>query len=426
MLILGFALTAFVLESSFKRGIQRELEEKMQLQILTLLAAAEQERELLAMPQSLPDPRFNQPSSGLYGFIFSSDGSELWRSESSLGLNLDLDFPLAAGRTQFGEHEYNAELSFTYATIGTIWEQEGIDYQFGFVVMEDNAAIHAANQTFRSTLWSLLALVATLILLIQWFVLRWGLSPLQKIANDLKLIEEDKVSTLSSHYPKELGLLASNINQLLKSELDQRKRYKDRMADLAHSLKTPLAIIKGLEFDGDSKHQKVISEQTQRMNQIVEYQLRRAVAGSSSLSVRRINVLSPVNQLVSAMEKVYRAKNCDIEIDVDPEVFFKGDESDLMEIVGNLLDNACKYGVQKVRVSAKNRDNKLILTVEDDGAGIDQEDFDRVLNRGGRLDTQELGQGIGLASVSELVNQYKGKIQLSKSHLMGAKFIVSI
>lgn len=426
VLLFGFAAMAIVLESSFARGIQRELEEKMQLQMLTLLAAAEQKKQLLTMPNDLPDPRFNQPSSGLYGFIFDQQGHELWRSTSALGLIVDLDVPLEAGNTLFGEHISGQGQKFTFASIGTIWEQGGTDYRFGFVVLEDSSAIIAANAAFRSTLWLMLAIVALLLLVIQWLVLRWGLSPLQKIAQELKLIEEDKLTVLNSQYPKEIKLLADNINQLLQSELGQRQRYKDRMADLAHSLKTPLAIINNFNLESDSIHSKTISEQVSRMNQIVEYQLKRAVAGSAALGFRRVNVLKICQQLTSALSKVYRDKNTKLKLNVSPEVYFRGDESDLMEILGNLLDNAYKYGVSQVEVQAENKQGKLSIVIEDDGAGIDSSDLDKILQRGTRLDSQEIGQGIGLASVNELIKQYGGNLTLEPSHLCGAKFTVLI
>lgn len=426
LLLIGFGITAFVLDSSFRSGTEQGLQEKMQLQILTLLAAAEHNADVLIMPDELPDPRFNQPSSGLYGFILDSQGREIWRSMSAIAVTYSPNIKSIAGVTQYGEQFIDQSVPFFYASLGTLWEQNGLDFAFTFIVMEDKTAINAANQGFRSTLWLMLGSVAVALLLIQWFVLRWGLSPLAQISDDLKHIEQQQAQQLSGHYPKELQGLAVNINQLLISEQNQRERYKHRMADLAHSLKTPLAIIKGIELKQDPANQQLISQQADRMNQIVEYQLKRAVMGSSQLSMHKLAIKPLVEQIINALVKVYKDKQTQVLTDINADIYFRGDDSDFMEMAANLLDNAFKYGVSQVRVSATNDNNKLIFIVEDDGSGVNPDDFDIILSRGTRLDTQEAGQGLGLASVAELVSHYQGNIKLEQSSLYGAKFVLTV
>lgn len=426
LLLIGFGITAFVLDSSFRSGTEQGLQEKMQLQILTLLAAAEHNADVLMMPDELPDPRFNQPSSGLYGFILDSQGHEIWRSMSAIAVTYSPNIKSIAGVTQYGEQFIDQSIPFFYASLGTLWEQNGVDFAFTFIVMEDKTAINAANQGFRSTLWLMLGSVAIALLLIQWFVLRWGLSPLAQISDDLKHIELQQAQQLSGHYPKELQGLAVNINQLLISEQNQRERYKHRMADLAHSLKTPLAIIKGIELKQDPANQQLISQQADRMNQIVEYQLKRAVMGSSQLSMHKLAIKPLVEQIINALVKVYKDKKTRVLTDINADIYFRGDDSDFMEMAANLLDNAFKYGVSQVRVSATNDNNKLIFIVEDDGSGVNPDDFDVILSRGTRLDTQEAGQGLGLASVAELVSHYQGNIKLEQSSLYGAKFVLTV
>lgn len=198
------------------------------------------------------------------------------------------------------------------------------------------------------------------------------------------------------------------------------------MADLAHSLKTPLAIIKGIELKQDPANQQLISQQADRMNQIVEYQLKRAVMGSSQLSMHKLAIKPLVEQIINALVKVYKDKQTQVLTDINADIYFRGDDSDFMEMAANLLDNAFKYGVSQVRVSATNDNNKLIFIVEDDGSGVNPDDFDIILSRGTRLDTQEAGQGLGLASVAELVSHYQGNIKLEQSSLYGAKFVLTV
>ena len=205
------------------------------------------------------------------------------------------------------------------------------------------------------------------------------------------------------------------------------------MADLAHSLKTPLAILKGtanqLGYQDQRKIadiQETIDEQVNRMDQIVGYQLERAVADSAKLIKKSIPIEPIVTKLIMAMEKVYRDKALKIELSFQECTFF-GDERDVMEVLGNILDNACKYGVERVRLDIGRQTGvDLVMVVEDDGPGISQENRSRILNRGTRLDSNEAGQGIGLAVVVEIVERYGGRINVGESMLGGAKITIAL
>ena len=242
--------------------------------------------------------------------------------------------------------------------------------------------------------------------------MKWGLSPLDDLAGDLKAIEDGRQDYLDGDYPAEIAGVTRNLNLLLSSERQQREKYRTTLADLAHSIKTPLAILKGTanqlvyeDADKASDIQETIDEQVARMDQIVGYQLQRAVTDSTQLIKKSILVQPIVVKLIETLKKVYREKNLEIEVNLQECTFF-GDERDLMEVLGNIIDNACKYGRQHIRVEVGHqKDIDLVIVVEDDGNGISVKDRSRILNRGLRLDSQEAGQGLGLAIVIEIVER---------------------
>ena len=256
----------------------------------------------------------------------------------------------------------------------------------------------------------------------------WGLLPIAGLEHDLKAIEEGRQEYLVGQYPTEINGVTRSLNLLLSEERAQRERYRTTLADLAHSLKTPLAILKAEAEKPDQTVKQVaaaMDQQVTRMTDIVSYQLERAVSSSSKL-FRNLTPVGPViDKLVRTIKKVYQEKNIDFLKQVSP-ADFPGDERDLMELLGNLLDNACKYGAGRVKIIAVLVKDSVQLTVEDNGPGIPASDRARVLERGLRLDSREAGQGIGLAIVAEIVDRYNGQIVIRDSDLGGARVIVSI
>ncbi len=285
--------------------------------------------------------------------------------------------------------------------------------------------------------------LAVVLLLIFTLTLYWGLAPLAKMASELKSIENGTQEQLAGHYPLELTGVTHNLNLLLQHEKRQHSRYRNTLANLAHSLKTPLAVLRGM-VDGEklqvagsstttpspSLNLDMLEQQVGRMDEIVQHQLQRAVhVGPQSLH-QSIEVLPVVMRLKGAIEKVYRGKVNAITLNIESGVTFKGDTGDLMEIMGNLMDNAGKYGHGVIRVSANNIQvnelTKCRLTVEDDGPGIAQQAVSEILRRGVRADQKHQGQGIGLAMVVDIVDQYEGRLGIEGSELGGAKVEILI
>lgn len=442
LLFVFLGLTGLVLDSAFRNSIEAGAADRLQVQIYLLLAAADEENGEFYFLEDLQEPRFGQLNSGLYGFISRPSLGELWRSDSALALSLSdpqlLRQPVEVGETLFTRTQNDEEEAFFVLSYGILWE-DGIS-EYSFSVMENAAPYYSEISNFRTSLWSWLGGVAVLLLLIQFFLMRWGLSPLQRMAYDLKLIESGSKSQLLGDYPRELRGVTNNLNLLIETERKQQARYRTTLADLAHSLKTPLAVIAGLMQDISAKPQTpgasernaqldAVAEQLERMNQIVSYQLQRAVQSQSASSLgRQVNVANTVDKVLEALCKVYAEKSMQLTSSLDPKVYFQGDKRDLMEVIGNVMDNAFKYGKQHISVvvGAKAEMNDGVeIIVEDDGPGIadDQQEF--VLQRGARADTLVQGQGIGLAVVTDIVNSYGGNILVDSSKLGGARLVIT-
>jgi len=434
LLCVFLGLTGVVLDRAFRSSLEAGVAEQLQVQVYVLLAAVEEDDGEFYFGQDVQEPRYSQLNSGLYGFISSAGRGELLRTSSALERDFEEmapDYDLARGDTRFQRVHRSGEEFFMHS-YAVVWENQ--DEPFVFSVFESTSTYLTEVNRFRASLWSWLGGVVVLLLILQLLLLRWGLAPLRVLARDLKRIESGERELLQESYPRELGMVTDNLNLLIQTERKQQARYRTTLADLAHSLKTPLAVIRGiLERQGREmslpddiqSRMSQIEEQVDRMNQLVSYQLQRAVKSDETAPLaRRVNVASAVDKVVRALEKVYADKQVSIQVSVEPDVLFMGDERDLLELIGNLLDNACKYGNGRVSVSAslsETPSRQLSIVVEDNGPGISTGDRERVLQRGVRLDTLEQGQGIGLAVVVDIVNSYGGQIEVSDTGSGGAR-----
>ncbi|MCS2172562.1 two-component system sensor histidine kinase PhoQ [Scandinavium sp. TWS1a] len=282
--------------------------------------------------------------------------------------------------------------------------------------------------------WFIYVLAANLLLVIPllWVAAWWSLRPIESLAKEVRELEEHHRETLNPETTRELTSLVQNLNRLLKSERDRYDKYRTTLTDLTHSLKTPLAVLqstlrslRGNKLSVEAA-EPVMLEQISRISQQIGYYLHRAsMRTGSTLLSRELHPVAPLlDNLTSALNKVYQRKGVNITLDISPEISFVGEKNDFMEVLGNVLDNACKYCLEFVEVSARQTDDHLHIFVEDDGPGIPQSKRDLVFDRGQRADTLRPGQGVGLSVAREIVDQYDGKIQPGDSPLGGAKMEV--
>jgi two-component system sensor histidine kinase PhoQ len=417
-LIIFFAVVGFVLEQAFEHSAEQALKEKLRIQIYALLSVAEMDGSLhLKMPKVLREPRFNNPGSGLYAVIRLSDQSLVWRSPSSIGVDLPQPKHLQQGQFSFVKHQ-----NFYILHYAVLWEnQKKFQRAYYFTVAEDAPVVDQQVIHFRMILMRWLSGAAILMILIQFVLLRWGLSPLRQIGKDLALIEQGIKSQLDGVYPAELEGLVKNLNGLISSERAHMERYRNTLADLAHSLKTPLAILRGC-LGQKTIDSGIIQAQISRMNEIVEYQLQKAAAKGQRQLTSRVNVSEVIKKIITSLDKVYQAKEINFIAELPESCHLHCEEGDLYEIIGNLLDNAAKWSKKVVKVSLLKSDNpqySQILIIEDDGPGIAENKLEHILQRGVRADENIDGHGIGMAIVNELLQLLQGELVAGKSQELG-------
>ena len=210
---------------------------------------------------------------------------------------------------------------------------------------------------------------------------------------------------------------------MLEHEHTQQTRYRHALSDLAHSLKTPLAVLTGALHEMKDETQKQnLQEQIQRMDHIIGHQLQRAATAGSSPIRKSIEVEPLLSKIRRALDKVYQDKQIKFDLHLPEGLNVRVDEGDIMEVMGNVMDNACKWCKQRVRISVSLKDKSARFTIADDGPGIKASEREHILQRGGRMDQSMPGQGIGLAVVMDIVTAYHSELTITQSDLGGAAF----
>lgn len=429
-------MTGLVLDEAFRDSAEAAMRDRLQAYIYTLLAGAELDgRGLLRGPEDLHEPRFGQAASGLYADILGRDNKPSWRSSSSVGIEIPQTKTSRMGEGVFNKLSLEAGTPVYVLSFRVLWE-EGLKKprQYTFRVAETLDGFYGQVRQFRRSLWGWLGGAALLLLAVQGLILRWGLAPLRRVAEDLAAIETGRAVRLTGPYPKELRGLTDNLNALLESAQSHLVRYRDALGDLAHSLKTPLAVLRGAleQPNPDPELRQLAQDQIERMSQIIAYQLQRAATSGRMHLMPPVDVGEKARQVRAALVKVYGDKRVECQFDIGSGVEFHGDEGDLLEMLGNLLDNAFKWCRSKIRVSARTVPDAegtpvtLELCVEDDGPGIPKDVIERVMKRGERADSSTPGHGLGLAIVESIVRAYRGSLAIRSSLWGGAAIVIRI
>lgn len=417
-------LTGIALEQAFRDSARSAREERLLGQLYLLMADAEAENGDLALPRHLPEPRFGLPGSGLYGTVLDDSGAPVWRSRSALGMGLPFGGPLPPGERRFDLRRDAEGTSYLVARYGVTWATGPVPIGYTFAVAEDLHAYHRELARFRNSLLGWLGLMAVLMLAALLPTLHWGLAPLRRVATEVAAVESGAREQIRGDYPLELRALTGNLNALLAHERAQQRRLDNALGDLAHSLKNPLAVVRAT-VDPDRLEPataRLLSEQLARMDHIIGYQLQRARSrtGTAAGLAPPVPVRRLTERLTATLDKVYRDRDIAVQIQVDPDLAFRAVEGDLMELLGNLLDNAYKWARGRARITASNGHTGIEITVEDDGPGIPEDAARRVTERGARADEGTPGHGIGLAVAREICEAYGGGLTIGRSALGGA------
>lgn len=427
LLPLFLGLTGLVLDRAFEQSLTTALRQRLQSQVYLLFSVAELEgtgeAAELSLPPALLEPEFEQLNSGLYGYLIKASGEIIWRSNSAqlhpAPPPTHAPFP-PMGELILDTVALNKQ-PFWRGRYAVIWEDElGGEHRYQLMLLRDKAPYRAELASYRRQLWRWLGAVALVLVITQSIILRWGLRPLDRLALALQALREHSAPRLEGRYPQELQPVVDNLNRVLERETGLRQRYRDSLSNLAHSLKTPLSVLRNMvarEKKGapEAETNRLLAEQVERMDQVVNYQLRRAVSEQQQGLGQQCLIRPAAERLCRTLEKVYRERPPRFHLKVPDDARFPGDEQDLLELLGNLLDNACKYGNGEVHFIAHQTPAALHLRVEDNGPGIPAGERAQVLQRGRRLDTLKPGQGIGLSVAADIATSYGGQLELDQA-----------
>jgi two-component system sensor histidine kinase PhoQ len=427
LILLAFLAGAgWAVQQAWVDSVRQQRFARLQTTVYLLLAAAELDTDGdLVMPATLAEPRLGLPGSGLYASITRADTGQQWQSASTLGRALPFARSAAIGQWQFDTraapqtaHEANSPQAFLAATYAVKWSASAHEVLLVFSVLEDKAAFDREHAAFASTLWRWLGGTGLLLLLTQTVLLRWGLKPLQRMSQEVAAIEKGGQTRIEGHYPAELAGLMHNLNLLIEQERARQKRFKEALDDLAHSLKTPLAVLRATLLEPAELPARV-AEQVARMDDIVVHQLGRAAASGAARFAPLLALAPLLERVRSTLAKVYLDKALKFTVDCPADLRWRMDEGDAFEMLGNVLDNAAKWAQHQITVRLWLEAGHLHIRVTDDGPGF--ADAQAGLQRRLRLDEQVPGHGIGLAVVRDLVASHQGDLTISRANSGGAQ-----
>lgn len=422
IIILVLPLIGVLLNNAFTTQIHRSAENELKAYSYSILAVAEVSDNQLLMPDLLLENQFNASESGLYALITSKNNQALWWSPSFLGLVIPqtLSQP-RVGTTRISQRTINHQAHLVYSFTVSFGEGN-LAFPVTVHVLKDLTAINALFKQFKHTLWTWLLVIALGLIVVQLLWLSFTLKPFKTIQQELLHVEQGKRKLLQQHYPLELNRVAKQFNGLLNTEHNQRKRYRNALSNLAHSLKTPLAVIQT-----QPNLSTTTVQQLNVMNKTIEHQLKRAQSGGQSSWHTGVNIAPVAEKLLKTLAKIHQSKHLSFSHTIASNALFKGEEADLFEILGNLLDNACKAATQQVQLNVSYNNQQLCISVSDDGPGVSPQLQQNILSRGTRADTYQEGHGIGLAIVRDIVQSYQGQISIHACpSLGGALFRVKL
>jgi two-component system sensor histidine kinase PhoQ len=429
LLTVSLGLVGFALDAAFHKSSEAGLQARMESLVYLVLAATEANEDgSLSVEDDPGDPRLRLPGSGVYARVHGEMNE--WVSPSSLAVGLP-----GLPQIQTGQSEFrlpSVESDFYSLRYGVRFElADGRMLPVTVSIFVSSQELLSELQAFRTGLWRALGLTGVILVVAQLVLLTLGLRPLQRITQDISGIESGRLERLEESYPKELEPLKRNINRLLDTEKTNQARYRNALDSLAHSLKTPLSVIRSsLPADG-SKKSVAMENAVADMQHMIATRLQRAAASARRSIAVAVDVKTQIERLVQSLKRVYSQELINTDVMIEPGLAFYGEQRDLLELAGNLLDNACKYGDGQVRLSAQALNSAdpragINLQVEDNGPGIAEDKREQLIQRGVRGDERVEGHGFGLAIVLEIVSAYNGEITIKQSDLGGACVSVSL
>ena len=427
--VIILVITGVVLSSLYRQTVERAFDRRLGVYLRTIVAdIAAPEEPGGKFPQSLGEPLFELPLSGWYWQVTRLDpGKRDVRSSRSLwdgGLPHLEDHGVPANpdgsREGYVPGPEDQRLRLVERNIDL-----GDEGHYLVAVAGDAAEITDETRGFDQALVITFSILALVLLITTMFQVRFGLAPLKRITGSLAAIRAGTAERLAEDFPDEIAPLARETNALIEANKEIVERARTHVGNLAHALKTPISVMvnEAATRGGDAFAEKV-REQANIMRDQVARHLERAHLAARLTVVGSITDVAPVvTALARTMEKIHHDRGIAIEVDADANARFRGERPDLEEMIGNLVDNACKWATSRVAVEVVSEKSGQVLriAVDDDGRGLSSSEREQVSHRGQRLDETKPGSGLGLSIVVELAHLYGGKLELGAAPIGGLR-----
>ncbi|MBS7846122.1 sensor histidine kinase [Pseudomonas fluorescens] len=404
----------------FEAGLQRYLEAGLRNDAENLLVALVRGPNGVQLDEQRLSPAYQRPFSGHYFRIDFADVH--WRSRSLWDQELP-QLPEAGlkGNLQLGpEGQQLLVLRSDYKRFGQ---------PISISVAQDYTPVRESFRLMRQIGLVLGLAALLLVLILQRVTVRRALRPLETARNQIAQLQQGQRSQLDTQVPLELEPLVAQINHLLAHTEDSLKRSRNALGNLGHALKTPLAVLLSAASSEALKDHpelgKLLRDQLEQVQQRLNRELNRARLAGETLPGALFDCEKELPGLLATLNMIH-GEHLDLSYRVAPGLHLPWDREDLLELLGNLLDNACKWADAEVRLSISETPQGYLLAVEDDGPGIPETQRDQVFSRGARLDEQIDGHGLGLGIVRDIVEVWGGVLQLQESELGGLKALIEL
>jgi signal transduction histidine kinase len=430
---IALGLTTFALDSLFKDQATRQFEQQLQSYLYQIVASLELDAQgNPIIPNTGGDPRFNRPESGLYWQINDNNGATLLKSRSLWDTKLNVaNDRLLKDEIHFHSLTGPAEQHLLIAEHNLVLPDPS-NKQLRVIVGSETKELARAIETWQHSLGLFVGILFVSLVVAAIAQVAFGLQPLRQLQQSLKKLREGDNARIMGKFPTELKPLIDDFNAVIDANGKIIERARNQAGDLAHSIKTPISVMinalqaERLRSSDNAALIAALEEQLKQLQQQVQWRLKRArIAANVGVPHSRTLVGTTLKQLTRVMQKVHADKSIHVDMGVmADELYFAGEEQDLQEIVGNLLDNAFKWAISTVAIHASYTEGNVIIVIEDDGPGCTSlTDHIHVPSRGERADESVPGSGLGLSIVRDLVTLYDGTLSFESKSPQGLRIV---
>ncbi len=435
--VVALVAAGLILTSLYRRTVEQAFDERLSVYLRTLVGslAAEDNPAHLTDPGNLGEPRFELTYSGWYWQVRHGDRGPVILSSGSLFTDV-LNIDNATNRRSVNGMTAGALSGPDNQSLRAISLSVDLapDHRYNVLVAGDAGEMADQINSFQRSVFLTLAVFGAGLILATTFQIRWGLRPLDNVRRGLAALRSGKETRFEGPFPAEIEPLAKELNALLKSNQQIIERARTQVGNLAHALKTPLSVILNEARATQGPLAEKVAEQAEIMRLQINHYLERAQIAARSKVIGAVTDVEPVvGSMVRAMGRIHGDRGIAVTAAVPAEARFKGEKQDLEEILGNLVDNACKWAKSAVAVTVAYQKPKdedassgLILRIDDDGPGLTAEQRGEATRRGRRLDESKPGSGLGLSIVTDLVQLYEGSFRLARSPAGGLRAEVEL